>query len=255
MPSNPPPPPSTPLALIVPGFNDRTVTIDAANGQGGVAHRFAVWLPPGFDATPRRSERWPIILFLHGRGECGTDGRRQTTVGLGPALNRAPSRWPFVVVMPQKPQTDSPWIDHERLALAALAAAEAEFAGDPARRYLTGLSQGGAGTWAIGGRNAHMFAAIAPVCGYGPTSAASGLARTPVWAFHGGADTIIPVARSNDLVEATRAAQRAADAQGPAGSARGEVTFTVYPRADHNSWDPAYAEELPAWFLRHRRPR
>lgn len=240
-----------PASPVVPGLNDRTVTVN------GVTHKYAVWLPQGFDSAWRQSktaEPLPTIVFLHGRGECGTDGRRQTTVGLGPALAKNPARWGFVVVMPQKPQTDSAWMAHEAMVLAVIADAQKEFNTDPTRTYLTGLSQGGAGTWALGSKHAHMFAAIAPVCGYGSTEAAAGLANMPVWAFHGGRDRVVPVERSQALVEATIAAKKRAAGATPSGgdSGRAEVTLTVYPEADHNSWDKAYAEDLPAWLLRHR---
>ncbi len=124
---------------------------------GGVERRYAVLVPRGYDAT----RAFPLIVFLNGRGECGTDGQRQTMVGLGPAAMLAPEKWPFIIVFPQKPDQDSAWIDHDELVLATLNAARRDYRVDEARVYLTGLSQGGAGTWAIGSRHA-MEAILQP---------------------------------------------------------------------------------------------
>src|SRR5688572_26200933 len=65
-------------------------------------HRYAVFVPPGYDAA----KRWPVILFLHGAGERGTDGRKQLTVGLGPIVERYPDKFPAVIVFPQVEETD-----------------------------------------------------------------------------------------------------------------------------------------------------
>lgn len=237
-----------------PTLVDRVVTVD------GEEHRYAVLVP----ASYRRGVPMPAILFLHGRGECGTDGRRQTSVGLGPAATAAPGDWPFIIVMPQKPDPDREWECFEALAMDSLAAVRREFTIDPARVYLTGLSQGGHGTWVLGGRHADLFAAIAPVCGYGrpksksipgaPADAASAggaVAGLPVWAFHGLRDNVVSPQETRDVVAAAVAARRARSLP-----EAGDPILTLYPDADHNSWDHAYgAEGLGRWFLKHERPR
>src|SRR5580765_1700835 len=78
---------------------------------GHEKHRYAVWLPPGH--ASRRE--WPAILFLHGSGECGADGEKPTHIGLGPALQAHPERWPFVAIFPQKPTEDEEWEEREDL--------------------------------------------------------------------------------------------------------------------------------------------
>ena len=122
----------------------------------------------------------PVILFLHGGGQVGSDGVRQTEIGL-PAVLRERSDFPALVVMPQSPRGawwGTPEI--ERMALAALDAAVAEFGGDPERTYLTGLSLGGYGTWALAFRYPERFAALVPVCGGITTSRT----RMPVPDWH-----------------------------------------------------------------------
>ena len=131
----------------------------------GLTYRFQVYLPEEW----RRDDRklWPIILFLHGRGERGSEGMWQTQIGLPEAVRDHPERWPFVIVMPQCPQR--PLLDRPRalmaLAMAALDHETAEFHGDPDRTYLTGLSLGGYGAWELARLHPHRWAAIAIAAG------------------------------------------------------------------------------------------
>src|SRR5688500_819213 len=112
------------------GFLGRSVRV------GDVDHAYKVYVPPSFD--PART--WPVILFLHGAGERGTDGVQQTEVGLGRVLRANPERFPAVVVFPQAPPGQV-WLgDRARVATSALDQAIAEFRGDPDRIYLVGLS-------------------------------------------------------------------------------------------------------------------
>jgi len=203
----------------------------------GATRRYAVWVPP--DYTP--AKRWPVILFLHGKGECGDDGERQTTVGLGKALREHPERFPALVVMPQIPvgrRWQGPALE---LALAALEATMNEYAADPDRVVGTGLSLGGYGTWALGARCPERFAALVPICGGGDPADAARLARVPIWCFHGDADKAVPVERSRQMVEAVRAAG-------------GSVRYSELAGVGHNSWDAAYGDaEVIAWMLAQKR--
>src|ERR1044071_3903827 len=198
---------------------------------------------------PSAPEPLPLILFLHGAGESGTDDVLPTTVGIGPAIDAAPERFPALVVFPQasrgygwRGSTPAP-------AVAALDDVEERYDVDRGRVYVTGISMGGYGTWLLALQQPERFAAIVPVCGgLDRTSstlsfpqAAQRLASLPQWVFHGDADDIIPVQTSRAMVRALRAAGA-------------EVRYTEYPGVQHNSWDRAYAEpELMPWLLRQRR--
>ncbi len=235
------------------GFRDREIRVQ------GEPFTYQVFLPASWTAE----KSWPIVMFLHGAGERGTDGVAHTRVGL-PRLLR---RWPdfeAVVVMPQCPR--GTWwgqAEVEERVYAALEDALQTYRGDPERVYLTGLSLGGYGTWAFGFKYPGKFAALVPVCGgvaarsrippppwhpaaldgdaYAATARAIG--KTPVWAFHGEADRVIPVSESRRLVEALRALG-------------GDVRYTEYEGVGHNSWDQAYAEpELWEWLFRLRLAR
>ncbi len=219
---------SVPDPTVTTGFLARRLEVD------GTAHRYEVYVPPGYTKT----RSWPLLMFLNDMGECGTDGKQQVEVGLGPAIRHDPVRWPFVVVFPQKPDRDSQWSEHEALVMETLAATEQEYRIDADRRFLTGMSQGGAGTWALGAKHADVWAAIAPVCGYGsPAEVGAALREMPIWAFHGEDDTQVLAQHAKDLCAAV-------DAAG------GHAALTLYPNIAHNSWDRAYRESALAEWLR-----
>jgi predicted peptidase len=233
------------------GFLDRAVT------QSGQTYRYQVYVPADY-AT--RND-WPVILFLHGAGERGSDGLIQTNVGLGPAIRRAPGRYPAIVVFPQVPR-DSQWVGTPgEMALAALRRTMDEFQTDPDRVYLTGLSMGGHGTWYLAYRHPELWAAVVPICGWIPEvprftgsvpvvppdsgpplpAVARRLARTPIWIFHGEMDPVVPVAGSREPAEALKAVS--ADAR-----------YTEYLGLDHNSWDATYgSDEFARWLFAQRR--
>ena len=239
---------------IESGFLDRVVTV------AGEEYRYQVYVPRQYE--PGHS--WPVVLFLHGAGERGSDGLLQTDVGLGTALRRHADRFPCVVVFPQC-RAGQVWEgEMEEQALAALDATMEEFHGDESRVYLTGISMGGYGTWAIAGRNPGRFAALVVVCGgvrppraeelppgtmvlpleqRGPgayADAARLIGSTPVWVFHGAEDPIVPVRESRRMVEELEAAG-------------GSVRYTEFPAVGHASWTPAFSDPaLPGWLLSRR---
>ncbi|MCL1635264.1 prolyl oligopeptidase family serine peptidase [Luteimonas sp. SX5] len=232
-------------------FLAREVMVD------GATHRYQVFVPKRTEANGKP----PVILFLHGSGERGSDGVKPTLVGLGPYVRAHADAFPAIVVFPQAPD-DQEWSDNAPLAFAALDAATGEFGGDPARTYLTGISMGGYGTWDLALMQPQRFAALVPVCGGiephpdRPTmaarfvqgqadpfaAAAQRLRRTPVWIFHGAKDDAVPPEQSRRMAAALKVAG-ASDAR-----------YTEFPDANHNSWDPAYATpELWIWLFAQRR--
>ena len=90
------------------GFLNRKIELH------GATYRFQVYLPEEWRRDDHK--QWPIILFLHGRGERGSEGMWQTQIGLPQAVRDHPGRWPFVIVMPSArypligpTPTCSPW--------------------------------------------------------------------------------------------------------------------------------------------------
>lgn len=225
---------------------------------GGQGYRYQVYVPADYSS---RTD-WPVILFLHGAGERGSDGMLQTTIGLAPAIRRDPNRFPAIVVFPQVP-TDSAWAGGPAdAAMVALRQTMAEYRVDVDRVYLTGLSMGGRGSWYIAYRNPTLFAAVAPICGWiTPTprfsilpvvppdsgSSFTALARqlrdVPIWIFHGEMDRAVPVIGSREPAAALK-------------TAGSKVRYTEYLGTDHNSWDATYAsKEFVDWLFDQRRQR
>lgn len=227
------------------GFISKTIEV------AGVSYKYVVYSPREYHPQSRQ-RRWPTIVFLHGSGECGTDGLRQLDIGLPPAIKKDHDRWPFLVICPQKPDREKQWESYDAVVMAMLEAAKKEYPVDQEHTYLTGLSQGGHGTWTIGANHPDVFAAIVPVCGYtsthkggaDPASLAEKLRPVSVWAFHGEKDDIVLPIDMRQMVDALKAAKP-----------DHEPKMTIYPDANHNSWDKAYAEQsLPGWLLEQSRP-
>jgi dienelactone hydrolase len=180
----------------------------------------------------------------------------QTQIGLPLEVRDHPERWPFVIVMPQCPQSKY-WTDAETLtmAIAALDQETAEFHCDPERTYLTGLSLGGYGAWELARRYPRRWAAVV-IAASGvfwtyaperwqematlPSEYARALAGTPVWMFHGSEDNVIAPRQSELMFEAFKAAG-------------GHIRLWVYQGMRHDCWSRAYNEpDLPRWMLAHR---
>lgn len=199
--------------------------------------KYVVYVPRTYDPA----KPMPAIIFLNGMGECGTDGFKQLSAGLGTAIMVNPDKWPFIVMFPQKQHTHGKWEEEDDMVMAILEKTRREYSINDSRLYLTGLSQGGHGTWTIAAKHPDLFAAIAPVCGWGDESIAKALAKMPIWVFHGDQDEAVKVQSAYDM-------QKWLQACG------GTCQMSIYPGVGHNSWDRAYREEdLAQWFLKHKK--
>ncbi|MHC4878518.1 MAG: carboxylesterase family protein [Planctomycetota bacterium] len=173
------------------------------------AHRYSVFLPEAYSAN----RKWPVILFLHGAGERGTDGRKPTLVGLGPAIRKRQASFPFVAVFPQCEDVDSRYLNgwlantaDAARALQILDEVERDFSIDTDRRVLTGWSMGGYGTWSIAAANPDHWSAIVPLAGGGEADWGTALSKASVWAFHGSEDAAIRPQQSRHMITAIREA-------------------------------------------------
>ena len=204
---------------------------------------YLLYLPEGYGKPESDKKKWPLMVFLHGAGESGSDLEKVKANG-PPKLIAGGKAFPFIVVSPQAPTTPRRGWDVETLN-ALLDEVIARYAVDEDRVYLTGLSMGGYGSWAWATANPERFAAVAPICGGGqPRMAARRMRDLPVWAFHGAKDPVVPLEESETMVAALKKAGAA------------EVKLTVYPEAEHDSWTVTYDNpELYAWLLRHERKK
>ncbi|SRR6266404_2049176 len=206
---------------------------------------YLLFLPRGNEGKSKK-KRWPLILFLHGAGERGTDVWKAATHG--PLKHAAADAdFPFIVVAPLCP-AGCLWSND--LLMALLEEIAAKYAVAKGHVYLTGLSMGAYGTWDLGLAFPEKFAAIAPICGGGEwirvllasRDKAHALKTLAIWAFHGAKDPVVPLAESRRMVAAVKEAGVS------------EVKLTIYPEAGHDSWSETYRNpELYRWFLQHER--
>lgn len=193
-----------------------------------------LYLPPGY-GKDGGGRLWPMVLFLHGAGESGHDLERVKKHG-PPRLVSQGKQFPFILV---SPQTDHGWRPSELGRL--LDSIESQYAVDRRREYVTGLSMGGFGTWAMLSEFPDRFAAAVMICGGGDPQLASRIKDTPLWVFHGEKDTVVPIDKSRANVEALE-------------KLGGTIRFTTYPDAGHDSWTATYNNpKVYRWMLKHRR--
>ena len=234
------------VTLLLPGAN-RLVAEEAAAGKQ-TAHEFVFKTGSGDEAKEVKIRYWlflpknyqagsrlPLMLFLHGAGERGTDLELVKKWG-PPKLVEKDREFQFVVVSPQCPKNER-WDVEQMVALVKNVAAA--YSVDPARMYCTGLSMGGSGTWAIAAKYPNLFSAVIPICGGGDPGQGKAMAMLPIWVFHGDKDKSVPLDRSRQMVEAIR-------------EAGGNVKFRIYPDVGHNSWSLTYANpKVYKWLLSH----
>jgi predicted peptidase len=199
--------------------------------------QYLLYLPKGYG---RSKKKWPLMVFLHGSGERGNNLEMVKLHG-PPKLIEAGQEFPFIVISPQCP-ADGWWTND--MISALLDDLEQNLQVDTSRVYLTGLSMGGFGTWAMAGEIPHRFAAIAPICGGGLELWMRNITHLPVWAFHGAKDSVVPLEQTTRLVnELKRLGSK-------------KVKLTVYKNAGHDSWTRAYANpKLYEWMLAQVKPK
>ncbi len=211
------------------------------------------------------SKKYPLVYFLHGAGERGNDNEAQLMHGSTLFLRDSiRERYPAIVVFPQCAE-NSFWsnvkfsfdsVKQKRefifqkegeptiamdLAQQLLKKLIKEYPVNKKQIYVAGLSMGGMGTFEIVRRNPKLFAAAMPICGGAEPSIASRLTNVKWWVFHGDADAVVPPAYSQTMVDALKAVNA-------------DVTFSLYPGVNHNSWDNAFAEPtFMSWlFAQHK---
>lgn len=219
---------------------------------------YRILYPHDFD----ENKRYPLVLFLHGRGESGADNEKQLTHG-GMLFLDSLHKYPAVVIFPQCPETDF-WakVGQSRkddgsfqfefltgqpptpslTAVMDLLGQELDKPYiDENRLYVSGLSMGGMGVFELLWRMPEKIAAAAPICGGGAPEMASAMADIPIWIFHGMKDDIVLPRHS---IRMLKAIQREG----------GLAKITLYPDANHNSWDPALSEPafLPWMFSKYK---
>jgi predicted peptidase len=199
-----------------------------------ISGNYLLYLPQEYETNKKIL---PLMLFLHGAGERGNDLELVKKHG-PPKRVEGGKDFPFIIVSPQCPQNQ--WWSIEFLN-TLLDEVISKYRVDEDRIYVTGLSMGGFGTWHLATEYPHRFAAIAPICGGGSPYDVCKIKHLPVWVFHGAKDETVPLNKSEEMVNALK-------------NCGGDVKFTVYPLAAHDSWTETYNNpQLYDWFLQHQR--
>lgn len=199
------------------------------------------------------TEKYPLILFLHGSGERGNDNEKQIIHIKDIFLDSANrEKYPAFVLAPQCPN-EKRWVEKswklkthsqpvepsETMAITKelVDSLVKTLPVDTKRIYITGLSMGGFGTWDAIARYPDKFAAAIPICGGGDEKTAKLIKDIPIWAFHGADDKVVKVERSRNMIDAIK-------------KEGGNPLYTEYKGVGHGSWIPAYKEtELLKWLF------
>lgn len=229
--------------------------------SGGDTLRYRILYPIDFNPN----EKYPLILVLHGSGERGSDNEAQLTHGARLFLKEDVRKdFPAIVVFPQCAagsfwssvkfgadaannrifnfQTSGGPTKALEMVIELVKDLRAEKYVDSRRIYAGGLSMGGMGTFELLRHRPRYFAAAFPICGGDNVANVRKYRKTPLWIFHGAKDPVVPPQLSQAIADELQ--KRKAK----------EVKFTLYPDANHNSWDPAFAEpQLLPWLFSHRR--
>jgi predicted peptidase len=203
-----------------------------------VSYDYLISLPEGYAEHPEK--KWPLILFLHGAGERGSDLNQLKRHGPTRLIAEG-KKFPAIVVAPQcKPEQI--WNPHGVKGLAD--EIKRSHRVDTDRVYLTGLSMGGFGTWETAMEYPQEWAALVPICGGVGVRfvMVSTIVHLPQWIFHGGKDSVVPAKYSKDMHDLLKK------------KGCPDVRLTIYPEAGHDSWTEAYAdEELWSWLFAQKR--
>ncbi len=217
--------------------------------------KYRLMIPKDYAATG--TEKYPLVLFLHGAGERGDDNKKQLVHGTKDfAKDENRQKYPCFVLAPQCPDGKK-WVEvdwsaeshkqpEESISLVLtrelLVALQKQFRIDSKRLYVTGLSMGGYGTWDMVTRTPDVFAAAAPICGGADETLGGRVTKLPIWAFHGDKDTAVKPDRTRRMIAAIE-------------KAGGKPKYTEYPGVGHDSWSRTYADpEFMAWLFAQKRP-
>lgn len=243
--------------LVLSTFSINAQFISASYQFGGKILKYQLMLPEGYS----ESKKYPLILFLHGAGERGSDNEKQLTHGKQFLIDNFHSKSSSIVIVPQCPDDDY-WANVERHQIGDKITFSFNGGDEPTESmfvlkhlvynwltsgkvdksqvYVGGLSMGGMGTFELLWRMPKVFAAAFVICGGVDVKKLPLFAKnTALWLFHGDSDSVVPVDNSRSNYKRLQALGC-------------DVKYTEYKGVNHNSWDSAFVEkQLPSWLFSH----
>lgn len=247
------------LFVQLANAQDKTMFSKEQFIKGGDTLQYRMLLPENFD----EKKQYPVLFFLHGAGERGTNNEAQLIHGSKLFLNPENRKnFPAIIIFPQCPQDDY-WANviigdgkklerfsfqkggkprkSMELLIALVAKIKSEKFSDKDRFYVGGLSMGAMGTYEILRRKPNVFASAFAICGGDHVENVKKYKHVPLWIFHGAKDSVVPIQKSEIVVNELK-------------RLNSDVKFRVYPDANHNSWDPAFAEpDFLSWIFSYRK--
>ena len=241
------------LFILPFGISGQTSTVTGGEylyktfESGDAVLNYRIMFPHDFDVN----EAYPLVLFLHGAGERDSDNEKQLTHGAS-LFKDSLEKYPAIVLFPQCPHNDywaslyrpdsggssrrfdfyydkSPNPSMDMVLQLVVKLLNKPFV-DENRFYVSGLSMGGFGAFELSWRMQDKVAAALPICSGGPIDKAIDMDKVPYWVFHGVKDDVVHPRYSINMVKAIQ-------------QAGGKAKISLYPEANHNSWDPAFDEK------------
>ncbi len=235
-------------------FDKDTMFLRGEYKTGNFVLPYRLLLPENYSPD----KKYPLILFLHGAGERGTDNESQL-IHIRKVVENEEFRqkYPCFVLAPQCPE-NMRWVEVDwslpshtipkepsvplHATMLLLDSLIRVYSIDTSRLYVTGLSMGGFGTWDVIARYPHKFAAAVPICGGADLNTAKKIAHMPIWVFHGAKDRVVSVERSRKMVRELK-------------KYGGTPLYTEYPNVGHGAWIPAYKNpKLFEWMFKQVKP-
>jgi predicted peptidase len=202
---------------------------------GNTSYRYLLYLPKDYGRQPSR--KYPLLVYLHGKSCRGYNLEKLKKYG-PPYLVSKGWNFPFVIVSPQCPP-DKIWNTDDWFPSLYRSLSD-KYRIDQKRIYLTGMSMGGSGAWALAIRHPEYFAAAIPMCGGWRTKNIKEMKNIPVWAFHGENDKIVSPTETEKMVNALR-------------EAGGKVRYSKLKGQGHSIHKIYEKREIYEWLLKHRK--
>lgn len=188
-----------------------------------------------FDFPQNAKGNVPLIVFLHGSGERGTN--LEMVKAHSPFTYKNLIKEPVAILAPQCPENT--WWDTQAVYFL-IKEIQQKYKIDASRIYLTGLSMGGWGTLKLAGEHPEMFAAVASVCA--PTDRVmfaniQNYKDMNLKIYHGGMDDVVLPENAFNFWMKVHPINPKAE-------------LIIFPNDNHNSWDSTYSNpSFYEWML------